>query len=385
MQLQAENLLYVSNFISGTGSDPKSSNKNSGKGEAESASEATMLLYGEIGGADGINGTQFANELYELESLGIERCTVRINSPGGSVLDGYSIFSAIQNTGMRVDTCIDGMAASIAGVIAMAGKSVRMASHGLLMLHNPSLEGKGDDNKAAKEQEVLDAIKNSLVTIYSEKRGQNPDAIAGMMNKETWLSASEAMEHGLVDEIFDNSRMPKLDLKELSPKAMYLITNSILENNMEKPKPENQSAATLQAENEQLRQLLQELQEKYDALLKEQDRQTEIAAKEIVDSAISEGRIQPESKTAWVAIAKTDLVNTRRALNSIRPAAATAAINMQKPASLASQISHSAPTGRAAWTIRDWEKKDPSGLLRLKSEQPEVYRDMYNSFYIQKP
>src|SRR4051812_21409466 len=103
---------------------------------------ATILLYDQIGG-QGINGRDFANEIERLQSTA-KKINVRINSPGGSVLEGYAIVSAILNSSVPVDTYIDGLAASIAGVIAMAGQRVFIKDYGTLMLHNPYGDATGE-------------------------------------------------------------------------------------------------------------------------------------------------------------------------------------------------------------------------------------------------
>ena len=106
---------------------------------------ATINLHGPIGDyvdnsgnlVSGISGSSFANEMQYLQN-NCSKINVRINSIGGNVIDGYSIVSAILNSVVRCDTYIDGLAASIAGVIAVAGKKCYMADFGTLMIHNPS-------------------------------------------------------------------------------------------------------------------------------------------------------------------------------------------------------------------------------------------------------
>ena len=350
----------INNNISGSGNYP-----------SNIPSEATILLYGEIGGDMGINGAAFANELQWLEAQGIQKCQVRINSPGGSVLEGWSIFSAILNTNMQVETWIDGMAASIAGIIAVAGTQVHMASHGLLMLHNPALPGQDD-----ADTEVLDKIRNSLITIYTERRGQDANDIAAMMDRETWLDASEAKEMGLIDEVFDNARMPKLDPSLADARALYLIANQFLTINMDKNNNNPSSLDALKAENEQLKQQIQDLEQENQELKAKCDEQGDTMAQALVDAAIKEGTITPDVKDNWLKLAKSDPDNARKAIAALKPGTLKSAARIST--ALATNRSSN---GREAWTIRDWEKKDPKGLLSIKELQPEVYQNMYNQFY----
>jgi len=126
---------------------------------------------------------------------------VRINSIGGSVIDGYSIVSAILNSKVPCNTYIDGLAASIAGVIAMSGKKCYMADFGTLMMHNPS--GGNDSN-------VLDLVKSTLVTILSNRTKLDEATVNNMMDAETWLSAGQCLEMGIVDEIVSSNKKLKL-------------------------------------------------------------------------------------------------------------------------------------------------------------------------------
>ena len=115
---------------------------------------AEMLIYNNIG-SDGTSGQRFAEELKFLESFGLNEIKVRINSGGGSVLDGFAIFTAIYNSPMNVNTYVDGIAASMAGVIAMAGKKRYMVDFGKIMVHDPHVGRKPDE----KEMEVLRSLK----------------------------------------------------------------------------------------------------------------------------------------------------------------------------------------------------------------------------------
>ena len=187
--------------------------------------EATILLYNQIGDSVdasgnyvyGISGSAFAYEMQYLQDK-CEKIKVRINSIGGSVLDGYSIVSAILNSKVPCDTYIDGLAASISGVIAMAGKKVYMADYGTLMLHNPS---------GGNDKEVLDLVKNTLVTIFEQRTKMTAEEISAMMDKETWLGAAEAINMGLVDELVMSSKKIRISKSE-SLSNMALIYNKII-------------------------------------------------------------------------------------------------------------------------------------------------------------
>lgn len=188
---------------------------------------AHVLLYDKIGvsgegdgnreqESSGISGRRFAEELYAL-SEHYRQINVRINSSGGKVIDGLSICSAILNInkslkGVRVDTYVDGLALSIAGLIAVCGKKVYMSNFGQLMVHNPFIgktdQGKGRDKTPANpmQHQTLHQIKEMLLTLLATRTGLATETLSGMMNQTTWLNAEAAKRQGFVDEIFDHPK-----------------------------------------------------------------------------------------------------------------------------------------------------------------------------------
>ena len=177
---------------------------------------ADLYLYGEVGGF-GTNASEFIGALSQIKGTHIN---LHIHSPGGSVFEGHAIFNALRNHPAGVTTYIDGIAASMASVIAMAGKPVKIASNGFLMIHNPWSQAAGDSADMRKEADVLDKLKESLVKIYSDKSGMKPDEIAAAMDAETWFDAEEAVAFGLADEVFDGMQAAaSIDVTKFSAKA----------------------------------------------------------------------------------------------------------------------------------------------------------------------
>jgi len=161
---------------------------------------ADIFVYGEIGTA--INAMSFVSELnYLTDYLQIPQINVRINSPGGSVLDAMGIFAAILNSKANVDTYNDGIAASAGGFIAMAGKKRYMISHGQLMMHNVS----GGDENDSKAENARQALTDSIATILSNNSGMEKDEIKALMNRETWMGAEEALQNKFIDGIYKNT------------------------------------------------------------------------------------------------------------------------------------------------------------------------------------
>lgn len=157
---------------------------------------AEILLYEEIG-SWGVSAKQFRGDLEDLGN--VSDIEVRINSPGGSVFDGAAIFNLLKQHDAKVTVFIDGLAASIASVIAMAGDEIIMAENALMMIHDPWSLAIGNAADFRREADFLDKVKDTLVTTYETRTGMDRDEIAALLTDETWLDAEEAVEFGFAD------------------------------------------------------------------------------------------------------------------------------------------------------------------------------------------
>lgn len=170
--------------------------------------EAELLLYDEIGGYFGTYAEDFDAE---LKAVTAPKLTVRVNSPGGSVTEGIAIASALRAHPAEITVRVDGIAASIASVIAMAGDRVAMMPGSLLMVHEASGLCLGDSAEMTKMAEVLDVISENIASMYATKSGGSAEDWRTKMRAETWLRADEAVEQGLADEVVQPKQKPSPD------------------------------------------------------------------------------------------------------------------------------------------------------------------------------
>ncbi len=180
----------------------------------------------------GIDGAAFQQELFDLDNQGYKCIRVYINSPGGAVMDGYNIFNAILKTKTPVDTYNVGIAASIAGVIFMAGRKRIMSDYSQFMMHNPF---GGDDKKQ------LAAMKDSLVTALAARSSVKPEDVAYMMDRTTWMSPSECLAKGFCTDIEVSNEHNKKYMPSTA-KAMWSASNKILNSLFKTSDMENTSA-----------------------------------------------------------------------------------------------------------------------------------------------
>lgn len=128
-----------------------------------------------------------------------------INSPGGDCFAAAQIYTMISEYKGKVTVKIDGIAASAASVIAMAGDVVRMSPVANMMIHNPATIAWGDQREMRHQADVLDEIKESIINAYERKTGLSRTRLAKLMDEETWLSAYKAVELGFADEVIGDS------------------------------------------------------------------------------------------------------------------------------------------------------------------------------------
>jgi len=155
-----------------------------------------IYVYDSIGG-EGIMALDVIKELSDAEG----DINVHINSGGGSVSQGIAIYNALKEYNGDVHVKVDGLAASIASVIAMAGNTVTMAEGSLLMVHLPWTMIAGNANDLRKEADVLDQHKETLIDIYASNSPLSREEIEGMLTEETWLTADEAYELGMITDV----------------------------------------------------------------------------------------------------------------------------------------------------------------------------------------
>lgn len=169
---------------------------------AADGASAEIFLYQEIGDYyGGISAQWFLEQLKELGP--VKELTVRINSIGGLVFEGFSIFNALKQHPANIVVKIDGLAASIASVIAMAGDRIEIASNAMIMIHRPTNIVWGDADEMRKSAGVLDKLEESIVAAYVARTGGDEAEIAAMVQAETWLNAGEALALGFADLIVE--------------------------------------------------------------------------------------------------------------------------------------------------------------------------------------
>lgn len=341
----------------------------------------TVRLYGTIGSE--VDGNSLAHSIAEWgESPDIDVIRLRINSGGGSVIDGMSIVSAIRSSRAVVHGYVDGIAASMAAVIAVSTDKLYMMDYAKLMIHDPYLAGVGQPSE--KEKKALASITDMLRSILSG-RGIELEEIARLMKEETWFSAEEAKEKHLADEVITSKRKDEL---------AGLSTTELAARIQNEYKPQiktsmNEIAKFLGLpENATEQQIL-------DKIKQERQEATDLRTR-VIDSQLAEGEkngtVTDKNKLLMRRLADTDLELFLQLVGEKHEPEAPAEPALTKPQGAQPRLSEAIarlgkqePGGKApaSQSGKDWDwyqRHNPGYLSRLEKENPEEFKRMLDEY-----
>ncbi len=368
---------------------------------------AEIYLFGEIGYE--VNGTYFANDLKFLDSdPSVSEIHIHINTPGGNVLDGLSIYHAIKNIKKPTKTIVVGIAASMGGIISQAGAVREIMDYGKIMIHNPF---NLNPSEGGEMESALVAIKDILTSILDNNSKIDKEKISDYMDKETWFDATSAVEYGFADTIVVSKRKQNgggavVQTNVFTPHSeLVLMANNFKPKKLQMKKVTNFLKLNDEA-NEDL--VLSAIQDKVTALDTKTaellDIQNKLSVKEsevealkaektaleatnkmmldekavsIVKNAIKAGKFKQEDETSLIEDCKKDLVAFENLISKI--AGSNGYVNILDNIDNGSE--DNLPVQFKNKTLRDIEKE--SGLLvtELKNNYPTLYKKMYKDEY----
>ncbi len=215
----------------------------------EETGERILMLNGEISDetwyGDEVTPAIFRDELLDGEG----NITLWINSPGGDSFAAAQIYNMLMDYKGKVDVRIDGIAASAASVIAMAGDTVSMSPVAMMMIHNPMTAAIGDTAEMKRAINMLSEVKESIINAYEMRTGMSRSKISNLMDAESWMNARKAVELGFADRILFADGEDGSDAPEGYIFSRAAVTNSILsklkEKSAAKPLNEKKEAGPL--------------------------------------------------------------------------------------------------------------------------------------------
>lgn len=350
-----------------------------------------VLLYGYVGEGDEVDAGRVVAELGELQRQ-YGRIDVRINSMGGEVFAGLAIANALRTCPSQVDIYVDGVAASIAGVIALCGRPLHMSSFSRLMLHRVSggAYGTADDMKSSAR--LMEELETTLCEVMARKCSLEPEAVRERYfdGREHWITAAQAKEMGLADSVYDmqgSERMPQ----EPTARQVYEFTNrlqtGVQHNNNEdmlidelKKRP---GFANVQDEAQALSQVaalenqaakVPALENRVKEMADEVSRMRNAANESLLEEAVSSGRITQQQRNLYAKLLESDHENTKALLESM-PA---------RSRRIEDYIGGAAGGGEDLAGM-SWDEIDRAErLAELKDKFPALYARKYNEKFGRK-
>jgi ATP-dependent Clp protease, proteolytic subunit ClpP len=347
--------------------------------------EVAILLYGDVGDGQRVDSGRVVAELMALQSQ-YSKIDVRINSRGGDVFNGIAIYNALRTSKADITVYIDGVAASIAGIIALCGKPLYMSPYAKLMLHSVSGGAWGNASDLRSMAEQMEVLQGDLAAMIAGRCGMDKEEVLAKYfdEKDHWLNANEALEMKLIDGIYD---MDGEAVNAGSTDEIYTYFNNRLQTQpqnkgnemalLETLKTGIPSFANLADENAVLAHVreLENKAAKADALAqavegykrKLQDvEDKEIAA--VVDKAVAERRITAEQKDSFMALMKTDRENTEKLLASMKTQPSRRIVDVYREGS-------ASPANLAD---KSWDELDKAGQLsELRNADLTAFKAKY--------
>jgi ATP-dependent protease ClpP protease subunit len=184
-------------------SKPPSGYRMAAKGD-----RGEIYLYGAIGGdffGGGVSAKQFADDLKAMKS--VKTIDLRINSEGGDVFDGKTMYSLLRDHGAKIVVHVDGLAASAASFVAMAGDEIMIAEGAFIMIHNPWTVAVGNAADLRQTADLLDTVGQTIADVYAARTKQPMAKITQWLADETWMTADESVKNGFADTMVANLKV----------------------------------------------------------------------------------------------------------------------------------------------------------------------------------
>jgi ATP-dependent Clp protease protease subunit len=197
------------------------------------AKSADLYIYDEIGGGffGGVGAKEIIAEVNKLKK--IDTLNVRINSIGGDVFEGLAIYNFLKRYPADVIVSVDGLAASIASIIALAGSEVNIAQNAMFMIHEPFSAVMGTAEDMRRKAELLDTVTSNAIDIYVAKTNQPREKVSAMVAEETWFTAAEAVQFGFADRVTEELKVAaKFDPSKFrnAPKGFGMSAEAVTSN-----------------------------------------------------------------------------------------------------------------------------------------------------------
>lgn len=345
--------------------------------------KAIIMLYGEVGEGRSVDSNRVVSELFALSDQGC-KIEVRINSQGGDVFSGMAIYNALRQSKEDITIYIDGVAASIAGIIALCGKPLYMSPYAKLMLHNVSGGTYGNAKELRQMADQMEVLQSNLATMIAGRLGMEADNVAKKYfdGQDHWITANEALDMKLVDGIYtmDEVANPptttegiynyfnnRFDFKPQNNEEMALIDDIKTIPSFE---DKTDSSAVLahirELENKAtkvgiLEKTVKTYRDELEKARKEQD-------DALINEAVKAGKIGNEQVETFKNLLKSDRENTIKLIGGMKGRASNRATDFINP---------DTPSG-GSFANKTWDEIDKANnLAQLKNQNLALFKNLY--------
>lgn len=350
---------------------------------------AQVYLYGFVGEGERVDAASVVTQLLEIENT-YRAIDIHINSNGGDVFNGFAIYNALKQSKADITIYVDGIAASIASIIALCGKPLYMSQYARLMLHAVQGGAYGNSSELKKTAKMIEDIQHDLSQMVAKKCKMDADAVYQTYfadEKDHWLSAQEALDMGIIDGIrkvedVEDAPEPNASAEAIQQYFSNRLQGETLKINKDMAFFDNvkslsafsnatdENAAlelikgvvgkaslvdSLQKENQSLKDQIAQLNDKADEAL--------------INQAIQDGKIQEAQKASFMNLMKSDRENTIKLINSF-----------EKPKSRQAERAASVfqNEGGDTFANKTWDELDKSGqLINLKNSNIELFKNKF--------
>lgn len=355
-----------------------------------------ILIEGYIGEWSDASFKDFRNLFLPIEKAN-KRVEVLINSAGGSVMEGFAIYDLLKNSSIIVDVHIIGMAASMAGVIAMAGDSVRMNKHGQFMIHRVKSWASGESDDLRTVADLVDSLEKQIKAIYVSKTGKTAAQIDEWFaaGQDKWFTAEDALKNSLINLVVDGPSVNNV-AENSSEKDRWGAYNAVstFPETQQLPEMNKQEIINMLAAKQVAHNLtvnssdaefaafmgtLVDAKNASDKKVSDMEASAKAAktaeAKAAVDGAIAAGKITEADREVFQNMYEGNPEGTKLALNKMAGRVdINAHIEGAKP-------ENNGGDERASWTLRDWETKAPQDLENKMKADPKWYAAAFKAQY----
>lgn len=379
----------------------------------QTGSDPEIHLFGYIYPWDEVNYSDIQYVIRDLQKNN-DRCTVRINSGGGSVFEGFAIYDLFRNSNMHIHVIVEGMAASMASIVALAGDTIEITQNGRFMFHRVKIGAHGDPEDLRQQADLGENLEIRLKDLIIERTGQTKEVVDSWMKRgvDLWIDAKQAKEYNLVDGIIvsDKNRVAKnsidKSINKLKPEQVYeKFYNQISLNNKKidmslklkliglfaKANPSNTlkeddgdeqfigAVNGIISDNQKKDKKISELEAANKALTDAAEAEQKAKVNKLVDDAVTAGKITEEEKAEYKELAENNFSIAEKTLAKLP--GNTSAQNTTTTIDINKQLKDGKKDDAPAASTKKFSEYAENELKAMKAENKEQFNKLFKEEY----